>query len=211
MSYENEINDKIANSQELPKKLEISVLKYFWQSNPIVGKKSDSIPRFLRKIDVFKNFSENELRILSKFMHLRKFGAGETIFSQSESGVGFYIIYSGYTDIVVGAHIEGRSSNEKVEADHILTLEKYDYFGELALLQENSERNASAISRRGCELLGLFKPDVDELINTYPLIAAKVLQSVSLIVANRLFSLTREVQELKYKVNSHGRGKDAKK
>jgi CRP/FNR family cyclic AMP-dependent transcriptional regulator len=211
MSYENEINEKIEKREKLPQKLEISVLKYFWQSNPIIGKKSDSIPRFLRKIDVFKNFTENELRILSKFLHLRKFGPGETIFSQSERGVGFYIIYSGYTDIVVGAHNLGTNKKKDDEADHILTLEKYDYFGELALLQENSERNASAISRRGCELLGLFKPDVDELINTYPLIAAKVLQSISLIVANRLFSLTREVQELKYKVTSFEREKDGKK
>jgi CRP-like cAMP-binding protein len=211
MSYEREINKKIENSEELPTRLEISVLKYFWQSNPIIGKKSDSIPRFLRKIDVFKNFTENELRVLSKFLHLRKFGQGETIFNQSERGVGFYIIYSGYTDIVVGSHDVGPTKGDEREADHILTLEKYEYFGELALLQENSERNASAISRRGCELLGLFKPDVDELINTYPLIAAKVLQSISLIVANRLFSLTREVQELKYKFNAFEREKDAKK
>lgn len=199
MSYEKEINERIEKGKVLPEKLEISVLRYFWQSNPLVGKKTDSIPRFLRKIDVLSNFSENELRILSKYLHIRRFHAGETIFLQGDLGVGFYLIYNGYTDIIV-------SSNDEEEAGadsrHILTLEKGDYFGELALLQEISVRNASAVSRQGCELLGLFKPDVEELINHYPVIAAKLLQSISLIVANRLFSLTREVQELKYKLSA---------
>lgn len=203
MSYEKEINEKIDSHQPLPDKIEISVLKYFWQSNPLVGGKTDTIPKFLRKIRVFDNFSENELRILTKFLHHRKFSPGETIFKQGELGVGFYLIFSGYTDVIIDP-IAGDTSNNNTR--HILTLEKGDYFGELALLQETSVRNASAISRQGCELLGIFKPDIEELINAYPLIAAKLLQSVSLIVANRLFSLTKEVQELKYKVKSLEKG-----
>lgn len=200
MSYEKEVSELIEGKRPLPEKLEISVLRYFWQSNPIIGKKVDSIPKFLRKIEVLKNFTENELRILAKFLHLRKFNVGETIFNQGEPGVGFYLIYNGYTDIVV-AETDSLDSEKEKRPVHILTLDKYDYFGELALLQQNSTRSATAISRQGCELLGLFKPDVDELIKIYPLIAAKLLQSVSLIVANRLFSITREVRELKYKIN----------
>ncbi|MCF8058008.1 MAG: cyclic nucleotide-binding domain-containing protein [Bacteriovoracaceae bacterium] len=207
MSYEDEINQDILNSKKLPEKLEISVLRYFWQSNPLIGKKTDSIPRFLRKIDVLSNFSENELRILAKYLHLRKFQPGEVIFKQGELGVGFYLLYNGYADIIV-ENTEG-TDEVKPSSKHILTLEKSDYFGELALLQEISIRNASAVSRQGCELLGLFKPDLEELINHYPVIAAKLLQSISLIVANRLFSLTREVQELKYKLSSYEKDQDA--
>lgn len=206
MSYEKEIQGRIEEKKLLPEKLEISVLRYFWQSNPILGKKHDSIPRFLRKLEVFSNFSENEQRILAKYFHLRKFSSGEVIFKQGDLGVGFYLIYSGYADIIFESSDDQISSNE---SKHIITLEKSDYFGELALLQDMSVRNASAISRQGCELLGIFKPDVEELINQYPVIAAKLLQSVSLIVANRLFSLTKEVQELKYKLNSVEKDQDA--
>lgn len=209
MSYEEKIKDKITTGDDLPKKLEISVLRYFWQSNPVINKKSDSIPRFLRKIDVLNNFSENELRILSKHLHLRRFAPGEVVFKQGDLGVGFYLIFSGYTDIIVEVNSLENEQQDK-GTKHVLTLEKYDSFGELALLQENSVRNASAISRQGCELLGIFKPDVEEMINSYPLVAAKLLQSVSLIVANRLFSLTREVQQLKFKLSSiEKKGKDA--
>lgn len=208
MSYEEKIKGKINDGEELPQKLEISVLRYFWQSNPVINKKSDSIPRFLRKIDVLNNFTENELRILSKYLHLRKFSPGEIVFKQGDLGVGFYLIFSGYTDVIVETSSldkEGQSEGTK----HVLTLEKFDSFGELALLQETSVRNASAISRQGCELLGIFKPDVEEMINSYPIVAAKLLQSVSLIVANRLFSLTREVQQLKYKLSTMEISKNA--
>jgi CRP-like cAMP-binding protein len=208
LSYEKEIKEKINGHEKLPERIEISVLKYFWQSNPLVGRKKDTIPRFLRKMGVFSNFSENELRIFAKFLHHRKFSPGETIFKQGELGVGFYLIFSGYTDIVVDS-ISPESNEGQGGNRHILTLEKGDYFGELALLQETSVRNGSAISRQGCELLGIFKPDVEELINTYPLIAAKLLQSVSLIVANRLFNLTREVQELKFKLSSYEKDANA--
>ena len=201
MSYEQDIKEKIDTHGQLPTKVEISVLKYFWQSNPLVSRKKNTIPRFLRRIGVFSNLTENELRILSKYLHHRKFSPGETIFKQGDLGVGFYLIFSGYTDIIVNP-MTTEDGAKKETTKHILTLEKGDYFGELALLQDISVRNASAISRQGCEVLGIFKPDIEELINSYPLIAAKLLQSVSLIVANRLFSLTKEFQELKYKMRA---------
>ena len=196
-SYEDEIKEKVEQGQDLPQKLDIGMLKYFWQSNPITGSKVDSVPKFLRKLDVLKNFTENELRILSKSLHTRQFNTGEMIFKQDDVGVGFYFLYSGYVDIIV----EPQRNEERSEVKHIITLEKFDYFGELALLQQNSIRNANAVARDNCTLLGIFKPDMEELISAHPVVATKLLQSVSLIIANRLFSLTKEVRELKYKVS----------
>jgi CRP/FNR family transcriptional regulator, cyclic AMP receptor protein len=207
MSYEKDVKEAIESGKELPQKLDIGMIRYFWQASPMTGKKPDSIPRFLRNITVLKNFTDNELRILSKSMHLRTFSDGEEVFRQNDLGVGFYFILNGYVDIIV-------QSNQKVDDDlkengnessHIITLEKFDYFGELALLQERSLRNAAAISRDHSELLGIFKPDMEELINNHPVIATKLLQSVSLIIANRLFSLTREVKELKHKLKTYER------
>lgn len=205
MSYEKRILSKIDSGEGYPKRLDYSILQYFWQSNPLgVKKDSETIPRFLRQIDVLKNFTDGELRILCNHLHFRKFSAQEKIFSQGDLGVGFYFVFNGYADIVVES--SSMDSREK-KPNIVLTLEKYDYFGELALLQEASKRSASAISREGCELLGILKPDIEELIYGHPLIAAKLLQSVSLIVANRLFSVTKEVKELKHKLSQISREK----
>jgi CRP-like cAMP-binding protein len=206
MSYENDIINKVKNGEELPEKLDFSILRYFWQSNPFMsGTDNESIPRFLRKIEVLKNFSERELRILCNYLHHRKFSAGEKIFSQGDLGVGFYFMLSGYADIIVESNNLDKQIGHGSGPNIVITLEKFDYFGELALLQEVSRRNATAISRDGCDLLGIFKPDIEELIYSYPVIAAKLLQSVSLIVANRLFLLTSEVKELRYQLSSYER------
>ena len=196
-SFEKEISE----DGKLPPKLDIPVLKYFWQSNPLFSANKNSIPRFLRRIKVLENFSDNELRILSKSMHLRQFTDGEKVFKQNDVGVGFYFIYTGRVDIIVEdeqlIHDEDKRSPK---LNHVVSLDKMDYFGELALLQVNSVRNASAIARESCQLLGIFKPDLEHLIDSSPTVATKLLQAVSIITANRLFSVTNEVRRLKYKV-----------
>jgi len=93
----------------------------------------------------------------------------------------------------IGEHTE-------VATDYELSLEKYDLFGELALLQENSIRNATAVAKSDTILLGVFKPDLDDMILEQPIIAAKLLQAISMIVANRLFHLTQEIIQLKSKI-----------
>ncbi|MFT6068659.1 MAG: CRP-like cAMP-binding protein [Bacteriovoracaceae bacterium] len=207
MSYEKEITSKIEKNEDLPKKLDISMVKYFWQANPLSSRKGSNLPKFLRRIEVLKNFSDNELRILSKFMHLRTFENKEVVFRQHDLGVGFYLVYSGHVDVIVDSDKESDSER----SNYLLSLERRDYFGELALLQENSARNATVIARGNTELVGIFKPDVELLISNYPIVAAKLLQSVSLIIANRLFSVTREVRELKYKLSQAEVGKNASK
>jgi len=200
-SYEKEVKELIEKGGELPKKLDIPMLKYFWQSSPLARGGINSIPRFLRKIMVLKNFTENELRILSKYMHVRKFAESEAIFRQGDLGIGLYFVYSGHVDVIVEQDsLINPSEEELPKARHVLSLEKFDYFGELALLQDDSERNASVVAREGCVLLGVFKPDLDELINDYPIVATKFLQSVSIIITNRLFSITLEVRNLKFKI-----------
>ena len=202
MSYEKEIMKKNRRGDTRPDRLDISMIKYFWQASPFSGRRVDSIPKFLRKIDVLKEFSDNQLRILSKYMHFRVFDDGEKVFCQNDLGVGLYLIYSGMIDIVVESSLyhEGPERKSEPAAKHIITLDKFDYFGEIALLQENSIRNASAISRERTQLLGFFKPDLEMLTKHHPVLGAQLIKAVSVIITNRLFSLTREMRELKQKL-----------
>lgn len=200
-SYEEKIKDVIYNEEDLPEKLDINTLKYFWQLSPFTKSNKHSVPRFLAKLRVLQNFSDTELRILSKFLHHRTFAPDEVVFKQNEDGIGFYFVYSGQVDIFVPADNPSVDTEDVAEIKkHIVTLEKGEYFGELALLQENSLRSAECMAKNVVELLGIFKPDMEELTKHYPVVAAKLLQSISMIIANRLYSITREVGELKYKI-----------
>jgi len=203
-SYEKEVKRLVEEGEELPKKLDISLVRYFWEASPMSDKRSNSVPRYLKKIKVLNNFTDNELRIFSKYMHLRTFNSREKVFSQNDLGMGLYFIYSGQVDVIVEKDPYTSPSEKEAEsASHILALEKFDYFGELALLQEHSIRNATVVARDQVELLGIFKPDLENLINDHPVIGTKFIQAISIIITNRLFSLTKEVKRLKYKLKQH--------
>lgn len=197
--FEEEVLEKTKQGETIDK-LDIPIAKFFWQAGLFGNSSNDNIPKFLKEIIVLKNFSDNELRIFSKYLHLRSFSNGEIIFRQGNLGIGFYFILSGQVDITVESNLnldlDGFLDKEKL----VLTLERFDYFGELALLQENSIRNASAYAKENCLLLGFFKPDLDEIIEEYPIVATKLLQSVSMIIANRLLSVTNEVRKLKNRI-----------
>lgn len=216
MTYEENVAEHLEKGEDVPGKLNISVLKYFWQRSALSGQSKDKIPNFLRGIDVLKEFSDNELRILSQRLHQRIFTPGEVVFKQDDVGFGFYFIFDGHVDILI-RRLDGKDdskTDEVVNAESVLSggdsaaeqlilvtsLEKGDYFGELALLQEQSLRSATAVSKNSCTLYGLFKPDLEDLINYHPVIGAKLLQTVSHIVANRHTSITKEIQTLKYKL-----------
>jgi CRP-like cAMP-binding protein len=189
-SYENDIKKAGEKATSLLKKIDFSMMKYLWLANPLHGARKDSIPRFLRNVELLKNFSDNELRILAKFMHSRKFAEGELVFRQGEMGIGFYFIYSG--------SVEMKYAENSIESEqkNFLMLEEFTYFGELALLQENTPRTASAIAHNQCELIGIFKPDLDHLILHQPVIAAKLIQSISIAVADRLYYFTQEATKV---------------
>ncbi|GAB4009605.1 MAG: hypothetical protein Fur0010_00520 [Bdellovibrio sp.] len=198
-SYEKDIATDVSKREQ--DRVNISLVKYFWQANHLSSSKENSIPKFLKKIDVLKNFSDNELRILANSMHFRRFSEKEVIFRQNDVGIGFYFIYSGRVDVIISGERQDDPDAEGKLGTYLLSLSRSAYFGELALLQENSLRNATVIAREPTELLGIFKPDIETLIQTDPAVVAKLLQSISLIVSQRLTSMTREIRELKYRIS----------
>ncbi len=190
MSYEKEIKDATSDKLELTKKIDFSMMKYLWMANPLSSTRKNSIPRFLRNIELLKNFSDNELRILAKYMHNRKFTEEEVVFRAGEIGIGFYFIFSGTVEL---SHDE---LGGEVSKDKFLILDEFGYFGELALLQEGNQRTATAVARNKCELVGIFKPDLDTLIVRHPIVATKLIQSISIALADRLYYLTSEANKM---------------
>lgn len=195
-SDESNTREKFENSRKSYQqdRLQIPTLKYFWQASPLATNKAGSIPKFLRSIKVFEQFTDYELKIFSEFLHERVFAGEELIIREGESGYGFYIIFSGTVEIYVHS-----TSTELAPGQNqlIARLSKQDYFGELSLLEKRNKRNATAISKGESRLIAIYKPDLEEMIERYPVVGAKFLQAISLIVAMRFNSVTEEIKTLK--------------
>lgn len=198
MSYESE-KSKMSEEEYKDERLKTPLIKYFWEASPLSTAKKRSLHKFLRRIDVFNALSDFELRTLSKYMHKRVFDPEEILFNEGESSFGFYLIYSGTLDVYTAVRIENTS---EIKNQHVTQLGSGEFLGELALLERKSFRNASAVARTNLTVMALFKPDLDELIERHPVVAARLLQALSLIVARRFTSVVTELRGLKEKVKS---------
>jgi CRP/FNR family cyclic AMP-dependent transcriptional regulator len=196
MSYEKEMMDKVQKGEILPDKLDIPILKYLWDASPLAFGAKENIRSFFKKISVLNSFSDNEIRLFTKFLHRREFIANEVIFRQGDSGYGFYFIYDGSVNIYAN-HL---NNNIEERGDLIIRLDRRQYFGEMGLLEDFNRRSATVIANENTVLLGIFKPDLENMLEFYPVLGAKFLRETALIMANRMGQLTREVMSLKKKI-----------
>jgi len=194
MSYERDIAERMAKGEIMEDRLEISLLKYLWDSSPLSFKKNDGYHEFFKQITVLNSFSDNEVRIFTKFLHRREFQSNEVIFKEGDSGYGFYFIFKGAVDLYINR------SSENDLGEFILKLEKQQYFGEMGLLEEFNRRTATAIAAENTVLLGIFKPDLEMMLEQYPVMGAKFLRETALIMANRMGQLTKEIIVLRKKI-----------
>jgi CRP-like cAMP-binding protein len=161
----------------------------FWGN--IFKKKMDEtegIISTLRRVPLFANMSDGELREFEKLIHRRTFKINETIFWEGEPGVGMYVIKSGA--VTIFKHTPGE------EREELAVLRDGEFFGELALLDE-SPRSATAVAKEASDIIGLFRPDLFELLEKKPRIASKFLFQLALIIGDRLKNANAEMQALR--------------
>ncbi len=153
---------------------------------------SDSVHSFLKSTPLFEGFSFRELNALKKILHLRKYSKDEIIFKEGEPGTGLYIIKSGSIRISKILNDENNIDQEET----ISSLGRHDFLGELALVEKESyARTATAYTYGETELLGLFKPDLFEIIERNPKLGVKLIMRISEVIAARLRSSNASLME----------------
>ena len=143
---------------------------------------------------IFEELSTRELSFIETLVHVRKYRPGEHVFRQGEVGVGMYIIVNGSVDITVEDPSLDSTSEEAV---YVTRLNHADFFGEIALIEENGRRTANAIAHNEVTLLGFFKPDLAELIERNPVTGIKVYGKLSQVLGRRLRETSTKITQLK--------------
>jgi CRP-like cAMP-binding protein len=195
MSYEKEMMEKMSQGETTSDRLDIPLLKYLWEASPVSFMQGESYHEFFKKISVLSSFSDNEVRLFTKYLHRREFTTNETIFRQGDSGYGFYFIFSGAVNIY-----SNQSVNTEDLGDFVIRLEKRQYFGEMGLLEEFNRRSATVAAAENTVLLGIFKPDLERMLEIHPTLGAKFLRETALIMANRMGQLTRDIVAMRKRI-----------
>jgi len=150
----------------------------------IRGKEGDILP-VLRTIPIFEGLGFNDLKKIELIVHKRTFMPNEIIFYERQPGAGMYIIKKGLIKLT-------KTVNE--ERVKISELKDGEFFGEMSLL-DDYPRSAEATAVEKTEALGIFRPDLFDLIESNPKLGYKILLRLSKSLASRL----RETTEMKLK------------
>ncbi|MGH2625689.1 MAG: cyclic nucleotide-binding domain-containing protein [Anaerolineales bacterium] len=119
----------------------------------------------LARVPLFKGLDKSALHRLERVIRERNFKAGETIVTQGDEGVGFYLISSG--------HVEVSRDGTK-----LATLGPDDFFGEQALL-DNYRRGATCKAVDDTQTLALLRSDFVAELRNNPDLAVEVLAVMS--------------------------------
>ncbi len=135
----------------------------------------------LRAIPLFRDLKDAELKRLAKLLHERHYEPGEVVFREGQTGAGMYIIKQGAVDIVLRMADGGEQA--------VVSLGDRQFFGELALL-ESSPRTATCVVRKPSVLLGLFQPDLEQLLDRDSKLGARVVWNLARMTGLRLRELS---------------------
>lgn len=169
----------------------------FWNNLFKTPTAKNDILDIFKAIPTFSKVRKKYIKELIKLTHNRLYSEGEMIFHQNDPGIGLYIIHNGEVVIVQ----DSADGDKQVLAE----LSKGDFFGELALL-DDEPRSASAIAKRESKIVVLFKPDLDEFMDNYPREGIKISKGISQIIATRLRTVSEDFTHISRKLQQFNGG-----
>ncbi len=141
----------------------------------------------LQKSLLFKGCSAEEIQLAQGLFKERLIKSNTTIFTEKMPAEALYLIKSGSVkiSIMVG---EG-------EEKQLLVLGPGEFFGELALLQEEN-RLVSARSETAAEILFITRKDFQALMDLDPRTASKMVLAIANLLAMRVRMYSEQLTEL---------------
>jgi CRP/FNR family cyclic AMP-dependent transcriptional regulator len=130
---------------------------------------ADAPTELLEQIPLFEGLSHGELQRIARSFKERRFSAGDTVAAEGSGGVGFFVISEGTASVDVHGEQRGK-------------LGPGDYFGEIALIDDQARRTATITADSDLTCYGLTSWEFRPLVETNAQIAWKLLQ----VMAKRL-------------------------
>ena len=149
----------------------------------------------LKKVPIFQDLGRREFNKIESILHRRNWNVDQAIINEGDPGLGMYIIVAGEVRIT--------QIGEDGVQQQLATLTGGDFFGEQALLDE-SPRTASAYANEPCRIIGFFRPDLLELIESNPRSGLKIVMRLSQMISVRLRHTNRLLKEARMRVKQVG-------
>ena len=104
--------------------------------------------------------------------------------------------------IILAGEVQIAQKGEDGSSQLLATLGVGDFFGEQALL-DDSPRTASALATEPCKVVGFFRPDLLDLIESNPRMGLKVVMHLSQMISVRLRHTNRLLKETRVRAREN--------
>jgi CRP-like cAMP-binding protein len=140
----------------------------------------------LKEAPVFKELSNREIQNIARIAYQRHYSAGEVIIHEGQNAAGMYIVVDGQAEVT--------KALEDGKILHLTTLEDSELFGDVGLL-DSSPRTATVRATRDSYILGFFRPELLELMNSNPRLASKIIFKLGQILTARFRFIHNEFEK----------------
>ena len=135
-----------------------------------------SIIDVLKGVPIFEELSRREIQNIARIAYQRYYSAGEIIIYEGQNAAGMYIMVDGQAEVT--------KALEDGTILHLTTLENSGLFGDVGLL-DSSPRTATVKATRDSSVIGFFRPELLELMNSNPRLASKIIFKLGQILTAR--------------------------
>lgn len=132
---------------------------------------TDQRKKILSKVPLFQRLKDRQIQRLAERMVERTYAAGDLIVKQGQGGEGFYVVTEGKAE----AHRQ-RSDGEMIIVN---SFGSTDFFGEMALLDEDGIRTASIVAVEPTTCLILTRWDFLATLRQDAEMAVEILQEMA--------------------------------
>jgi|SRR3989344_5979090 len=122
--------------------------------------KKNNLVDALKQTQICSGFTKHQIRKIAEIAHVRSFRDQELIFRKGDPSHGLYIVLTGKVEVFL---------QKKDQSQVLANYEPFQYFGELALLKDNT-RKASAKAIGATKLCYLYREDLRRLFLAHPTI-----------------------------------------
>ena len=151
----------------------------------------------LKDCPLFKGLSEEEIAIYRPASKQVSYKAGDAIMTEGTPGKNLVILIKGEVTISKKLTLLGDDQSDTKDKTFItLTHEHKPFFGEMAILMEDSKRTATVLASTACEIVVMDKDKFMELSAQYPKIGRTVMENIARKLAANLERESKNVLKL---------------
>ncbi len=143
--------------------------------------------QFLKNLDLFRDFTEDELGLLAGYIKKQHLKPGQHLFRENQPREAVYLISNGKVELY--------KSTPMGEEKRIALFGKNDFLGEGALLDEDPH-STSARAIEPTEMYIIGSSDFKKILEKHPYLSAKMLSSAARVIARRMRQTTTRVATL---------------